>query len=164
MRRPCAGSIATGVRYPRQRAASRNHLGPCGTCPLSCRIISQIRRKPPLDLSHAHPLAFGIVFDLIAVNLAQAEIAGFPGGRSRGRLRSLRKARETTCQNAPGLLRHMCLDDGISPQRIFYVINQEVVIRVYIHGLRFQGFLRLAFSSSNCVSQAVDANGPTLPR
>ena len=44
---------------------------------LTYRIVIQIRPQPTFDLLHAQPLAFGVVFHLIAVDLAQAEVAGF---------------------------------------------------------------------------------------
>jgi hypothetical protein len=36
------------------------------------RVVIQVLPKPSLDLSHAHPFAFVIVGDLIAVDLAEA--------------------------------------------------------------------------------------------
>jgi hypothetical protein len=44
---------------------------------LPCRFVIQIRPEPSLHLFHAHPLALGVVFHLVAVDLAEAEIAGF---------------------------------------------------------------------------------------
>jgi hypothetical protein len=44
---------------------------------LACRVIIQVRPEPALDLFHGHPFASGVVFYLIAIDLAQAEIAGF---------------------------------------------------------------------------------------
>ena len=47
---------------------------------LARRIVVQVWAEPAFDLFHGHSLAFGIVFRLIAVDLAQAEIAGFRVG------------------------------------------------------------------------------------
>jgi hypothetical protein len=47
---------------------------------LFCRIVVQVLAEPSLDLRHAHPLAFVIVGDLIAVDLAEAEISRFRVG------------------------------------------------------------------------------------
>jgi hypothetical protein len=44
---------------------------------LLCRVVIQVLPEPSLDLYHAHALAFAIVGDLIAVDLAQAEISRF---------------------------------------------------------------------------------------
>ena len=44
------------------------------------RVVVQILPEPSLDLCHAHPLAFGVVFHLITADLAQAEVAGFGVG------------------------------------------------------------------------------------
>jgi hypothetical protein len=38
------------------------------------RIVVQVLPEPSLDFSHAHPFAFAVVGDLIAVDLAEAEI------------------------------------------------------------------------------------------
>ena len=42
---------------------------------LSLRVIVQVRSEPSLDLSQTHPLACVIVGNLVAINLAKAEIA-----------------------------------------------------------------------------------------
>jgi hypothetical protein len=41
------------------------------------RVVVQILPEPSLDFCHAHPLAFVIGGDLIAVDLAEAEISRF---------------------------------------------------------------------------------------
>ena len=41
------------------------------------RVVVQIRPEPSLDLSYAHPFTFVIVGDLIAVDLAEAEVSRF---------------------------------------------------------------------------------------
>src|ERR1700730_5034608 len=45
------------------------------------RLVVQILPEPSLDFCHAHPLAFVIVGDLIAVDLAEAEISRFRVGK-----------------------------------------------------------------------------------
>src|SRR5260370_42063812 len=45
-----------------------------------CGVVVQARREPSLVLSYAHPLAFVIVGDLIAVDLAEREISRFRMG------------------------------------------------------------------------------------
>src|SRR4030088_510908 len=45
------------------------------------RVVVQILPEPSLDFCHAHPLAFVIVGDLIAVDLAEAEISRFWVGK-----------------------------------------------------------------------------------
>jgi hypothetical protein len=47
---------------------------------LFCRVVIQILPEPALDFAHAHSLAFAVVGDLIAVNLAEAEISRFGVG------------------------------------------------------------------------------------
>ena len=61
------------------RGASRSALG-AEIRTLSRRIVVQVLPEPPLDFSYAHPLAFAVVGDLIAVNLTEAEIARFRMG------------------------------------------------------------------------------------
>ena len=48
---------------------------------LTRSVVIQIRPQPALGLFHAHPLAFSVVFHLIAIDLAQTEIAGFRVGK-----------------------------------------------------------------------------------
>src|SRR6266851_7249131 len=48
---------------------------------LFCWVVIQILPKPSLDLCHAHPLAFVIVADLIAVDFAETEISRFRVGK-----------------------------------------------------------------------------------
>src|SRR6185312_6827585 len=43
-------------------------------------VVVQVLAEPALDLGHAHPLAFVVVGDLIAVDLAEDEVARFRVG------------------------------------------------------------------------------------
>src|ERR1700677_3760982 len=54
-----------------KRMVSSNHL--------YRRIVVQVRTEPALDFGHDHALALGIVGHLIAVDLAQAEVARLRG-------------------------------------------------------------------------------------
>src|ERR1700687_5209360 len=45
------------------------------------RIVVQVLPEPTLDLCHAHPLAFAIVGDLVAIDLPETEIARFRVGK-----------------------------------------------------------------------------------
>lgn len=56
--------------------ASLQACGGTGDLFLFFGIVVQVRTEPSLNISQAHPLAFLIVSDLIAVDLAKTEIAG----------------------------------------------------------------------------------------
>src|SRR3984893_9995143 len=44
------------------------------------RVVVQVLPEPSLDLCHAHPLAFAIVADLVAIDFTEAEIPRFGMG------------------------------------------------------------------------------------
>lgn len=48
---------------------------------LLCRIVVQVWSQPSLDFVNAHPFAIGIVGDLIAADLPQAEVTRFRMGK-----------------------------------------------------------------------------------
>src|ERR1700691_5088420 len=51
-----------------------------GSNNLTSRIVVQIRSEPAFNFGHRHPLACRVVGDLIAVDLAQAEVTRFRVG------------------------------------------------------------------------------------
>src|SRR6185295_8286549 len=54
--------------YPARASSDRD---------LHRRLVTQIRRKPAFHLFHGHALALGIVLDLVAIDLAEVEVARF---------------------------------------------------------------------------------------
>src|SRR5262245_27530094 len=68
----------------RRDAGTRGHSGryswrvrllrPCDLAPLRPFVIRQIRRQPALRRREIHPLPAGIILDLVAIDLAHAEV------------------------------------------------------------------------------------------
>lgn len=85
LRGPClAGSFDTPGRRKimsviiKKASASLHWLFVCREC-LSrlVGIIAEALAQPAFDFGHGHAFAFGIILDLIAVDLADPEVAGF---------------------------------------------------------------------------------------
>ena len=75
LRGACVTKQTRAMRYSDCRNLS------CAREALFGRVVVQILPQPSLDFRHTHPLAFLIVGDLIAVDLAKAEISRFRVGK-----------------------------------------------------------------------------------
>src|SRR6185295_5390772 len=83
----------TRAYYPARAASDRD---------LHRRVVTQVRRKPALHLLHGHALAPGIVLDLVAVDLADVEVARFgvgeiPAAHGRRRIHRVRLGELDAC-------------------------------------------------------------------